>query len=67
MRRLSLCIILTASVLAVSAQVSVEAVIDSIQIFVGQQVHVTLTATAKENTKVEFPQFKPMEYITPGV
>ena len=67
MRRLSLCIILTASVLAASAQVSVEAVIDSIQIFVGQQVHVTLTATAKENTKVEFPQFKPMEYITPGV
>ena len=67
MRRLSLCIILTASVLAVSAQVSVEAVIDSIQIFVGQQVHVTLTATAKENAKVEFPQFKPMEYITPGV
>jgi hypothetical protein len=54
-------------VLAASAQVSVEAVIDSIQIFVGQQAHVTLTATAKENAKVEFPQFKPMEYITPGV
>lgn len=67
MRRLSLCIILTASVLAASAQVSVEAVIDSIQIFVGQQAHVTLTATAKENAKVEFPQFKPMEYVTPGV
>ena len=49
MRRLSLCIILTASVLVASAQVSVEAVIDSIQIFVGQQAHVTLTATAKEN------------------
>ena len=60
-------IILTASVLRVSAQVSVEATIDSIQIFVGQQAHVTLTATAKENAKVEFPQFKPMEYITPGV
>ena len=67
MRRLSLCIILIASALSASAQVSVEAVIDSIQIFVGQQVHVTLTATAKENAKVEFPQFKPMEYITPGV
>ena len=67
MRRLSLSIILTASVLAASAQVSVEAVIDSIQIFVGQQAHVTLTATAKENAKVEFPQFKPTEYITPGV
>lgn len=67
MRRLSLSIILTASVLAASAQVSVEAVIDSIQIFVGQQAHVTLAATAKENAKVEFPQFKPTEYITPGV
>ena len=67
MRRLSLCIILTASVLAASAQVSVEAVIDSIQIFVGQQAHVTLTATAKESAKMEFPQFKPTEYITPGV
>ena len=53
--------------MAASAQVSVEAVIDSIQIFVGQQAHVTLTATAKVNAKVEFPQFKPMEYITPGV
>jgi hypothetical protein len=51
----------------VKAQVSVEAVIDSIQIFVGQQAHVTLTATAKENAKMEFPQFKPTEYITPGV
>ena len=67
MRRLLLCIILISSLLSVSAQVSVEAVIDSIEIFVGQQAHVTLTATAKENAKVEFPQFKPTEYITPGV
>ena len=50
-----------------SAQVSVEAEIDSIQIFVGQQAHVTLSATAKENAKVEFPQFKPTQYVTPGV
>ena len=67
MRRLSIFIILIASVLAASAQVSVEAEIDSIQIFVGQQAHVTLAATAKENAKVEFPQFKPTEYVTPGV
>lgn len=67
MRRLSLFIILAMSVLAMSAQVSVEAEIDSIQIFVGQQAHVTLSATAKENAKVEFPQFKPMQYVTPGV
>ena len=67
MRQLSLFIILAMSVLTMSAQVSVEAEIDSIQIFVGQQAHVTLSATAKENAKVEFPQFKPMQYVTPGV
>jgi hypothetical protein len=41
--------------------------IDSIQILVGQQAHITLTAVAKENSKVEFPQFKPTQMITPGV
>ncbi|MBR5325196.1 MAG: hypothetical protein IKU49_01745 [Prevotella sp.] len=67
MKKCLLLIALIASVLSVKAQVSVEAVIDSIQIFVGQQAHVTLTAHAKENAKIEFPQFKPTEYITPGV
>lgn len=67
MKRTIFFIVLAASSLRMSAQVSVEAVIDSIQIFVGQQAHVTLTANAKENAKIEFPQFKPTEYITPGV
>ena len=47
-----ICISLTSFLFSpstVKAQVSVEAVIDSIQIFVGQQAHVTLTATAKES------------------
>lgn len=67
MKRTVSLIVLLASVLGLLAQVSVEAEIDYIQIFVGQQAHVTLAATAKENAKVEFPQFKPTEYITPGV
>ena len=67
MKRTVSLIVLLASVLGIRAQVSVEAEIDYIQIFVGQQAHVTLAATAKENAKVEFPQFKPTEYITPGV
>jgi len=67
MKRIVFLITLIASVLHLSAQVQVEASIDSIQIFVGEQVHVTLSATAKEQSKVEFPQFKPTEYITPGV
>ena len=67
MKRFMFLIALITSVLQISAQVQVEASIDSIQIFVGEQVHVTLSATAKEQSKVEFPQFKPTEYITPGI
>ena len=67
MKRILFLIILVTSALGLHAQVSVEAVIDSIQILVGQQAHVTLTAVAKENSKVEFPQFKPTQMITPGV
>lgn len=67
MKRLVFLIALTVSVFRSSAQVSVEVQIDSIEMFVGQQVHLTLTAHAKENAKVEFPAFKPTQYITPGV
>lgn len=67
MKKCLFLIALIISVLSVNAQVSVETEIDSIQIFVGQQAHVTLTAHVKENAKIEFPQFKPTEYITPGV
>ena len=67
MKRLYIVIVLCASVLQIIAQVSVEAEIDSIQIFVGQQAHVTLTAHAKDNAKIEFPQFNPTQFITPGV
>ena len=51
---------------AVQAQ-SVEASIDNIEMLIGEQAHVTLKTVAKENAKVEFPQFKPTEYVTPGV
>lgn len=67
MKRILFLILLITSVFRSFAQVSVEAEIDSIQIFVGEQAHVRLTATAKENSKVEFPQFKPTQFITPGV
>ena len=67
MKRLVFLIVLVASAFRLSAQVSVESQIDSIEIFVGQQVHLTLTAHAKENAKVEFPVFQPTQYITPGV
>ena len=49
------------------AQVSVEARIDSLEIAIGQQTMVTVTATAKEGSQVQFPTFKPQQMITPGV
>ena len=47
--------------------VSVVAEIDSIQMFIGQQTHVTVKATMKEGSEAVFPVFKPMQMITPGV
>lgn len=51
----------------VLAQVTVEAAIDSIEMVMGEQVHVTLTATMKEGSKAEFPVFKPQQQLIPGV
>lgn len=67
MKKILLAIILIISSVRTMAQVSVEARIDSIEMFIGQQVHVTLTVTAKESAKVDMPVFKSKELITPGV
>ncbi|MCH5301605.1 MAG: hypothetical protein J1E77_02075 [Prevotella sp.] len=66
-KRLLSVIWLIACALNVSAQVTVEAQIDSVEMFIGQQVHVTVTATMKEGMKVEFPVFTPTQQLTPGV
>ena len=49
------------------AQVSVEAAIDSIEMFIGEQVHVTVKATMKEGSEAVFPVFQPTQQLTPGV
>lgn len=67
MKRFLFFIVLVVSALRGLAQASVESRIDSMEIFVGQQVHLTLTAHAKRNAKVEFPRFQPSQYLTPGV
>lgn len=60
-------ILLIASTLCASAQVFIESKIDSIEILIGEQTGVTLSVTAKKSSKVQFPTFKPSQYITPGV
>ena len=51
----------------IDAQVQVESTIDSIQILIGEQAHVTLNVSMKKGLKLEMPQFKRMEHVTPGV
>ena len=60
-------LLLSCIVTAQAQSVTVEARIDSIEMLIGQQVHVTVTATMKEGAKAEFPVFKPSQYVTPGV
>jgi Tfp pilus assembly protein PilN len=67
MKKSLLLIILFAVGLCVHAQVTVEAAIDSIEMLMGEQVHVTVTATMKEGAKAEFPVFKPTQQLIPGV
>lgn len=67
MKRIICAILLVTCVLGVSAQVSVESKIDSIEILIGEQTGLTLSVTAKDGAKIVMPSFKPSEYITPGV
>lgn len=67
MKRFTILIWLMAAMLQLSAQVTVEASIDSIEMLIGQQVHVTVTATAGEQTQPVFPEYKPQQMVTPGV
>lgn len=67
MKRILLLIGIWCSVVCMMAQGRVEASIDSIQMLIGQQVHVTLTATAPVKAKVVFPSYKPREMLVPGI
>lgn len=60
-----LVLLLTAAQAA--AKITVEATIDSIQILVGQQAHVTLKVTSAYKDKLELPPFKPNTVVLPNV
>ena len=61
MKRVLSIIILACAVLSAAAQATVEATIDSIEILIGQQVEVSVRATAKEGSNVVFPFPFPQE------
>lgn len=55
------------SPLSSKSQVVVEAAIDSVEMLMGEQVHVTVTVTMKNGKKAEFPVFKPAQQLIPGI
>lgn len=50
-----------------SAQVTVEAEIDSISILVGQQAHLEVGVTAPQNAHITWPKLRASQYLVPGV
>ena len=66
-KRIVITLAFAVGTLASVAQVNVEARIDSLEIVIGQQTNVTVTATAKEGAQVQFTNYKPQQMITPGV
>ena len=67
MRLALLAVVTVASVASVKAQVSVEAAIDSVQILIGEQAHMTVDVTVNEGAKIVWPQLQPKHYLVPGV
>lgn len=67
MRIIFIFILLVLNLLPTSAQVSVDASIDSLEMYIGEQVHVTLTVVANKDAVVDFPSFQPQQMLVPGV
>ena len=55
------------SVISLSAQVTVDAKIDSTRIFIGQQVGITVDVSADAGKKVEFAHYDSLQQMIPGV
>ncbi len=59
--------ILLMSAFAAKAQVTVEARMDSAQIFIGQRVGVTVEVNADSGSKIVLPNLDSLQYLVPGV
>ncbi|MBR3455136.1 MAG: hypothetical protein IKH26_07430 [Bacteroidaceae bacterium] len=55
------------SVAFAMAQVNVDAKIDSVAIFIGEQAHIQLKVTADKGTVLELPEYDSLKHITPGI
>ena len=53
--------------LGLSAQVQVETSIDSVQIWIGEQAHISLNVSCQKGLSLELPRFQPLQQITNGI
>ena len=67
MKRTLIFIGLIISTLLAMAQASVKAVINPIEMMIGEQAQVMLTVDADEGAKIEWPQLKARQMVVPGV
>ncbi len=67
LKRIVVNILLLLTAAMASGQVNVESSIDSMEIFIGEQVRMTVNVTMKHGQRLAMPVFKPTEQITPGV
>ena len=67
MKRLTILLLLIASVLYTFAQASVTAKIEPVEMMMGEQTQVTISVQANDGAKVSFPVFKPRQELVPGV
>ncbi|MBP3259538.1 MAG: hypothetical protein J6M01_00410 [Prevotella sp.] len=67
MKRLLIVNVLITCYLLTFAQASVKAVINPIEMLIGQQATVTLTVEAKDDAKVEWPVLQARQMLVPGV
>jgi hypothetical protein len=67
LKRIVVNILLLLTAEMASGQVNVESSIDSMEIFIGEQVRMTVNVTMKHGQRLAMPVFKPTEQITPGV
>ena len=67
MKHIYLFILAGITALTTQAQITVDATIDSTQIFIGQRVGVTLEVSADRGKKVDMPQYDSLQQIVPGI
>ena len=67
MKKSFLILLLAVAALQAPAQVMVEAMLDSVTIFIGQQTGLTLSVNLKEGQEAVFPNLEPRQELAPGV